>query len=83
MVAIDPNRSLKGTNLQNCSALVRRSTQVANLLRCYTSPSFTVNTANSMGLYVKLFSNLNQFMLFYIDLSPYANSQTNKSGRFN
>ena len=36
-----------------------------------------------MGIYVKLFSNLNQFMVFYIDVTPYAEAQTNKNAQFN
>jgi len=84
-VAINPIDSLVGTNLKNCSSLVRRSTQSQNTLTCYTNKTFATNAANSMGIYVKLFSNLNQFMLFYIDLTPYAQAQAQakKNAKFN
>lgn len=36
-----------------------------------------------MGIYVKMFSNLNQVMFFYIDLSPYAKQQKIKYVNFN
>lgn len=80
---LNPKESLVGTNLQNCSTFLERASLTTNTLRCYSKSTFTVGTTNSLGIYVKLFSNLNQLMLFYVDLSPYAKQQANKNVRFN
>lgn len=66
---------LGATNMAICQGYLKRSADNENYLSCLGS--FTGNASNSAGRYIRDMSNLNQFLLFYFDLKPYARSQGN------
>lgn len=77
---VEPTEGLGGTDLAICQGYLKRSADDGNFLSCLGS--FGSNTSNSAGRYIRDMSNLNQFLLFYLDLKPYARAQGNTKAIF-
>ena len=72
---------LRGTNLEGCTNYVSKPVNGSGYLTCFDG--FKQSASNSLGVYVTGLSNLNQFLLFYVDLTDYAVSQGNSQATLN
>lgn len=77
------DKSLEKTNLAGCNNLLYRSPNDNQYLSCFKGTNITGDANSSVGMYIRDLTNLNQFLLFYLDLSPWAKSTNNKQQVFN